>query len=472
MKQQKSLLDRLTEYNATALPMHMPGHKRNADMLKAPFPYELDITEIDGFDNLHDMNGILGETASLAASLYGSEKAFPLVGGSTCGILAAVHAAVSFGAHVLVARNCHKSVFNAVELLGLHPTYVNPEVDSFGIFGKISPQAVEKALCDDKEIALVIITSPTYEGVVSDAKKIASICHRNNALLLVDSAHGAHLGFSPQLADSAVTSGADLVVMSLHKTMPALTQAALLHVCTDAVSKNKAAESLAIFETSSPSYVLLASIDHCLHMIANDGKRLFGELYKNLLLFREQTKALKALSVVWYDDISKQIVSTKNTSLTGTELADILRKQFRIEVEMAAQDYIIAITGICDSKKSFLQFAEALRNIDSAVPLVPQKAVRKEVNAALPKMIETPFSAAQRPGKLVPIQNAIGYECLEYVWAYPPGIPLIVPGEIIDSTVVDRINKYEQAQIKLKSTKGFNQNKIRATQTCMNTLRE
>lgn len=461
MKQQNlSLSERLTEYNKTAIPMHMPGHKRNTELLTDVLPYEIDITEIHGFDNLHSMNGILKETASLAASLYGSREAFPLVGGSTCGILAAVHAAVPFGSHVLVARNCHKSVFHAVELRGLYPHYIRPDTDAYGICGELRPEAVERVLRNESKISLVVVTSPTYEGVVSNLAEIAAVCHKHNALLLVDSAHGAHFGFSPHFPASAVTSGADLVVMSLHKTMPALTQTALLHICTDTVDKSKVAEALALFETSSPSYVLLASIDRCLRLIAESGERLFTEFYENMSFFNKEMKDLRALSAVRYDDIGKQMISAKNTLLTGPELADILRKQFNIEVEMAGTDYILAITGICDKKEHLLQFAEALKHIDADTPRVTQNRTAAKNMFSMPKMAETPFDAQKQQGKFVPIQGAVGHECLESIWAYPPGIPLIVPGETIDRNLINTINDFARANITLNSTKGFQHNKI------------
>ena len=452
-------MKRLTDYNETCIPMHMPGHKRNSEMLDSLLPYELDITEINGFDNLHNMGGILKATASLAASLYGSKEAYPLVGGSSCGILAAVHALAPFGSHVLMARNCHKSVYNAVELMGLHPHYLITEPDEFGIIGKITPEAVDSALQKEQNISLVIVTSPTYEGVISDTEKIAEICHRHNALLFVDSAHGAHVGFSPYFGRSAVHSGADAVVMSLHKTLPALTQSALLHICTDAVDRKKIGEALSVFETSSPSYVLLASIDQCLRIILKDGKALFANLNQNLAAFYEETKRFDALSVLKYDDPSKTVVSAKKTPLTGTDLADILRKEYKIETEMAGTDYILAMTSICDSKENIMRFADALKQIDKSTPCIKNFAAAKK-NISLPKYSETPFSARQKNGAFMPLCDAEGFECLEYIWAYPPGIPLIVPGEIIGRSLIAKITGMAQAKIDIKSTKGFTNNQI------------
>ena len=454
MKQtEPSLLQRLAEYHKTAIPMHMPGHKRNTALLGNALPYAIDITEIDGFDNLHDMHGVLKTTADLAAALYGSLAAFPLVGGSTCGILASVHAMVPFGARVLVARNCHRSVYHAIKLHGLRPSYICPDTDEFGICRGIAPEAVDHALSQESDISLVIITSPTYEGVTSNLSQIAAVCHRHNALLLVDAAHGAHLGLFPSFGAGAVGSGADVVVMSLHKTLPALTQTALLHICSDRIDPLKIKESLSVFETSSPSYVLLSSIDACLRWVQQNGSVYFSALRDNLSAFYYKTAGLSALSVLRYDDPSKIVVSTKHTARTGTDLANTLRKQFSIEVEMAAADYVLAMTSICDKKEHFESLALALQQIDEETPRRMQDKKDKSISF-LPEIKEIPFEANQRTGTFVALTKAEGLECLESVWAYPPGIPLIVPGEAVSGRLIAAMEYLRNANVALNSTKG------------------
>lgn len=450
----KSLLDRLTEYNERHIPMHMPGHKRNTKLLSDRLPYGLDITEIDGFDNLHDMQGVLKDTAKLAARLYGAKHSFPLVGGSSCGILSAIHALAPAGSHVLMSRGSHKSVYNAVDLMGLVPHYLTADTDRYGIGQKITSEAVEEALRKQDDISLVILTSPTYEGVISDIKGISSICKKHGAHLLVDAAHGAHFGFSPHFADSAIKDGADVVVMSLHKTMPSLTQTALLHICSDRVDSAKIAESLAIFETSSPSYVLLSSIDACLRFIDKHGEALFSEFHRNLTAFYRQTDTLKKLSVIHYDDESKIIISTKNTALTGADLAALLRQDFRIETEMACADYVLAMTSICDKKESFALLAKALKEIDNTAPLQRENEFCFSGTFSLPEQRSTPKAARKKEGEPVALSEACGRECLEYVFAYPPGVPLIVPGEIVSHEFLQVLQALKQAKVDLKSTKG------------------
>lgn len=430
----KSLFKRLTEYNRTRIPMHMPGHKRNTSLLGNKLPYGIDITEVDGFDNLHELEGVLKETAERFSELYGAKETFPLVGGSTCGILSAMHALTTSGDHVLMSRGSHKSVYHGVELLALTPHYLVPETDDLGIFGEILPAQVEKAFSETPEIKLVIITSPTYEGVVSNISEIAEICHQNSAFLLVDAAHGAHFGFSDAFPENAVKNGADVVVMSLHKTLPALTQTALLAVCTERVNAREIQNSLSIFESSSPSYVLLSSIDECAHFIEETGKEKLENFSANLHAFYEKAKKLKALSVLHYEDISKIIISTKNASISGFALAEKLRTKFSIETEMASEHFVLAMATICDKKKHFEKLLHALLSID--------KSLHFEENATnskpfpLPKMLSTPHEARKEEGEFVSLENAVGRKCLEYIWHFPPGIPFICPGEEINEELV------------------------------------
>ncbi len=284
-----SLTDALILYRDSGIyPFHMPGHKRNSFTYGFYADCGTDITEIDGFDNLHDANGILKDGMKKAAHLYGSQHTFYLVNGSTCGILTGISACTNRGDRILVARNCHKSVYNAIEINGLDPVYILPQtVNELGICGSISPESIEKALEQSPEIKLIIITSPTYEGVVSDINRIADIAHKKNIPLFVDEAHGAHFGFTEGFPANSVSKGADIVVHSLHKTLPSPTQTALLHINGNIADITTVRRELSVFETSSPSYILMAGIDSCLEMLSKHSKTLFNEYKKRLKCFYE-----------------------------------------------------------------------------------------------------------------------------------------------------------------------------------------
>ena len=259
-------------------PFHMPGHKRNKACIEGDFPIERDITEIDGFDDLHHSEGILLEAQNALSRMYGTRKSFFSVNGSTAGILTAISASVKKGGQILVARNCHKAVYHAIYLRELVPTYIYPQSDNnLGINGSISVSRVERYLEENPKIEAVLITSPTYDGVVSDVRKIAETAHKHGIPLIVDEAHGAHFRFSDYFPVSATDLGADVVIQSFHKTLPAMTQTAVLHLCRERVSEKLIRRFLGIYETSSPSYILMSSLDACVAKLEKDSGRLFDE---------------------------------------------------------------------------------------------------------------------------------------------------------------------------------------------------
>ena len=434
------LYDKLFEYTGV-YPMHMPGHKRNPEFMPPGFPVGLDITEIHGFDNLHNPRGVLLETANIAARLFGSDRAYALVNGSTAGILAAIGACCKRGDKILMARNCHMSVYNAAALFGLVPCYIAPGTDNDIACG-IDPAAVESALGENPDVKLAVVTSPTYEGVISDIGAIAETVHKRGIPLLADEAHGAHLEFLPDLRDcTAIHAGADVAVMSLHKTLPALTQCALLHVCGRRVDTGEISRLLSVFQTSSPSYILMASIDHCLRLLESDSRRLFDEYMRNLEHFYAQTDSLRNLYVLrptGRRDPGKIVIGTKKSALDGAALKDILRDRHKIELEMAAADYALAMTSVCDTVEGFALLAKALLDIDRGIE--PRQTPEQETaQIRLPAAADTPGGALNRRGRFVSLNQAVGLMSLEYVWAYPPGIPIIVPGEIIDTDTVSYI---------------------------------
>jgi len=374
------LYDKLKENaNSGIYPMHMPGHKRNLEFMPHDLPCDIDITEIHGFDDLHNPHGILSETSKLAAELYGSREAFLLVNGTTVGILAAIGACAKSGDKILAVSNCHWSTPNAAKLFGLDIVCIPAKIDEVsGVPVSVSSLAVEAALRQNPEIKLVVITSPTYEGVVSDVTSIAEVVHNAGGLLIIDGAHGAHLGFSEAFPKNATVLGADIVVMSLHKTLPALTQCSLLHICDDSVDVAAIKELLSVLQTSSPSYMLMASIDSCLRLLKSDGVKLFNSYEQNLKLFDVQIKELKKLSVLCHGnhplcpgfygfDPSKIVIITKNTGLCSEELAEILRTEYKIEIERVCDDYVIAMTSICDTTEGFTRLAGALNSISSRI---------------------------------------------------------------------------------------------------------
>ena len=466
------MYDKLVEYsNGDYYPMHMPGHKRNKEMLQMVNPYSIDITEIDGFDNLHHAEGILREGMSHAAALYGSEHTNYLIGSSTSGILAGVAACTKKGDKILVARNSHKAVYHAIYLNELVPIYIYPQLEEhFGINGGISPKTVEELLIKHQNIKLIIITSPTYEGVVSDVKTIGEIAHKYLIPLLVDEAHGAHLGFHPRFPKSSVQLGADVVIHSLHKTLPAFTQTGLIHINGKLVNYEEVERYLGIYQSSSPSYLLMASIEQCVTLLEQRQEELFSMYEKRLQLFYDRMNQLRKLKLLtrekvkkagFYDfDSSKITISVKGTNITGNQLYYKLLKPYKIQMEMVSKDYVLGMTSICDTEEGFKRLGDALLEIDSKLcdNVIETNETDQESagvgerirNQNIPEIVMLSHNAYEKPSEVLSLPDSIGRVTAEYVYLYPPGIPLLVPGERINKSLVTDIVRYKESGLSIQ----------------------
>lgn len=440
------LLESLKRYaDSDHLPMHMPGHKRRMGEMGNPF--FIDITEIDGFDDLHHAQGLLKNAQARAAHVYQAEETHYLVNGSTAGILSAVSGCTTFGGKLLLARNSHKSAYHAALLRGLSVHYLYPQsTGAWGINGAILPKDVDNVLKREPDIEAVLITSPTYDGVVSDVKEIAKVVHRYGIPLLVDAAHGAHFPFSSYFPEDAVTLGADVVVHSLHKTLPSLTQTALLHLNGTWVDREKVRTYLRIYQTSSPSYVLMASMDACVEWSAGH-RDVFDAFCGRLQRLRESLREMKALRLIEVPEMdpTKVLISVQGLSINGQELSKVLRKEFRIEVEMACSSYVCAMTTVADREEDLKRLLSALCAIDQR--LYKAGCMRNEqvyrTDAVLPaKSVYTLLEAQEKEKESCPLTEAVGRISGDFVMLYPPGIPLLAPGEWISQEMAAHLSSY------------------------------
>ena len=369
------LQTQLEDYAAAApYPLHMPGHKRRVD--PAPgLPAAWDVTEVPGVDDLHEAQGILADAMNRAAALWGAQRSWFLVNGSTGGILAAIRAAALTrpGRPIVCARNCHKSVYHAIELNALAVEWMTPPVDpAFGVYGSVTPAQAAAALDRCPGAAALVLTSPTYEGVLSDVAAIAALCHDRDVPLIVDEAHGAHylpLAQPFGWQGGAVAAGADLVIQSPHKTLPSLTQTALLHQNGGRIPAAAVERQLDVFETSSPSYPLLASLDGCAGLLAAHGTQWFAAWRERLDRFDRAVAPLRRLRVlchgtdaakshpgIFRHDGGKLLVSGAGAGWTGAALADRLRRD-GFETEMACGANVLAMTSPCDAEDALDQLA-------------------------------------------------------------------------------------------------------------------
>ncbi len=467
----------LHQYSCTDFyPFHMPGHKRQVDTKYLDNPYAIDITEITDFDNLHHAEGIIKENQEMAAELYHADQSWFLINGSTAGILASVSACTSRGGKLLMARNCHKAVYHAAYLRGLEIEYVYPSYDPVcGLNGRISPDDVEKALRERPDMEVVVITSPSYDGVVSDIRRIAEIVHSRKIPLIVDEAHGAHFAFCKHFPTSALELGADIVIHSLHKTLPAMTQTALLHKKGNRVSDEKIEEFLGIYETSSPSYILMGGISYCLRFLKEEGKEKFENFWENLRLTRQKLKNMKILYLVGEElieqneifdlDCSKIVISTANATINGPQLHEILRTKYHLEMEMEAEQYVLALTSVMDSREGFDRLVKALLEIDESLQEGKQSVQNYKFidSSAVAKNQQKCdiWEATEGEWENVSLKESKGRVSAEYAYLYPPGIPLLVPGEEISEDFLARAESLQAQGMYLQGLHDYSQEKIR-----------
>lgn len=430
------LEDKLKELGT--YPFHMPGHKRNKKF--GITGSEIDITEIDGFDNLHCPKGVIADIEKDLEKIYKLKKSLISVNGSSMGIMSAIFAVCNRGDKIIVARNCHKSVFNACMLLELKIIYIEPDYDSTnGYYMRLSQETADKAIKENPDAKAMIITSPTYEGFISEIE-----C---DIPLIIDAAHGAHLGlgYFPKYPSG------DIVISSLHKTLPALTQTAVINIYSEKLIE-RVKRFNDIFQTTSPSYVLMNSISICADYVLKN-RRDFCVFYENLCDLR--LADTDNLRIMYTDDISKIIVSTAGTDISGNDLADILRDKYKIEVEAYYKAYVLLMTSVADEKERLEYLKKALEEIDEGLICKYEELIKKP---------PCPDKAMQikidDEGEETEIEESIGKVSNEFVYAYPPDIPIIVPNEIISTEAIRYIKDSAKNGVNIISDSALIPNKI------------
>lgn len=453
----KGLYDDLNEYgNSDFYPFHMPGHKRNPESGRLQELYRLDITEIEGFDDLHNPESIIRDAQMRAAQLYNSEETYFLVNGSTAGILSAVSAVAAEGKKLIIARNCHKAVYHAAFLNRTEIEYVYPEysleydipkgITETQIVKKIENILRKEGIKERKRaaeiISGVVITSPTYEGVTSRIRQIAENVHQYGIPLIVDEAHGAHLGIHPAYPESSISQGADIVIQSVHKTLAAPTQTALLHKNGRLVESFKLRRYLHIYQSSSPSYILMAGIDEAVSIARRDGKKRLDNLLGYRSRIFHEIKKCRYIRICPDTEPGKLVISVKNTSMSGRKLYDELRENYHLQMEMAAGTYVIAILSMMDTEEGIDRLISALKEIDKML------CYKQVGNLPIPYSNNAPVKAKELWQAYLAISEETDFfqgenkTAAEFVCLYPPGVPILVPGETINRDIIDRIKLY------------------------------
>lgn len=462
------LYEKLKEYKTeNVYPFHMPGHKRML-VNKIQNPYEIDITEIDGFDNLNDPQDIILQSMEEVAKFYNVKKTFYLVNGSTVGLLATITATCKRGDKILMARNCHKAVYHAVRLLQLKPIYLPMIYDEERqLCIGIDEDKLKEQLEREQGIKAVVVTSPTYEGIVMHIEKIKMCIKPQNIPLIVDEAHGAHFPFFHKFPMSAIEKGADIVIQSLHKTMPAFTQTAIIHVCHNEKLAQQVQEYLSIYQSSSPSYLFMAGIEYAIHYGITNTKQ-FEDYYEMLSCYREKLshfrhfELLSEHSLEEYNicaiDPCKLVFFLKNTSWTGNKISDLLLEKYKIQMEMSDKNFVLGISTVMDIKEGFERLYDALLEIDQM--LSEENTLKNEENVMKFREIFSdnekccePFEALESEREWVELEKAEDKICGDYIYLYPPGIPLLVAGERIKKSHITALLSYKKADFYVKGMK-------------------
>lgn len=448
-----------------SISFHMPGHKGAS--LYGRFGYEsflqdfmnFDITEIYGADNLFQTEGILKEAQERYAKLYDVKYSYLLINGTSGGIIAAILASVNKGKKLIMARNCHKSIFNALTLGDIQPVYAYPElIDNHSISGPISAKEIEKLLIENPEAEAVILPSPNYYGICSPIDEIAKVVHNYNKVLIVDEAHGAHLKFFEaiegadelneglEIPKSAVTLGADIVINSIHKTLGSLTQSAALHLNSDRVDRYVLEDKLQCIESTSPSYLLMASLDISAAIMEDHGRQLMLEWKESLEEFYSGAKTISGLQIMRELaglDYTKINVNMSALGISGSELEHILMEEFNIFMELVTGDFVMGMSGIGNTREDYIKLLDALKIIAAKYG---KKDFKRTITAAkiqLPK--QASLSRIPREKKRVKLEDAVGLVCASSIIPYPPGIPLLCPGEIIREDAIHYIKALRES---------------------------
>ncbi|HJJ53099.1 MAG TPA: aminotransferase class V-fold PLP-dependent enzyme [Methanocorpusculum sp.] len=459
----QSIITFLTRHaDKKTVSFHMPGHKGSA--IYRRFGYteflekmmDCDITEILGADNLFQTEGILKAAQETYAEIYGVKRSYLLINGTSCGVIAAVMASVPKGKKVVMARNSHKAIYNSLVLADIQPVYAYPEViPEYGISGSITADEIERCLVENPDAESVILPSPNYYGICSDVRAIAEVVHRHGKVLIIDQAHGAHLkffhdfGFS-SMPESAEQQNADITVNSIHKTLASFTQSAVLNLNSDRVDHYVLEDKLQMLESTSPSYLLMGSLEINAELIKKHGKTLMTEWYENLMYFYREAKNVPGLRLIGSPmdaDRSIQMGITKidldmsSVGIDGARLEELLMER-GIYAELVTGPILMCMTGIGNSRQDMERLISALKDISKSAGAPVVSLCHPEVNIFKEKLLLFPVPQDK---ERIPLLEGDGRICASSIIPYPPGIPFICPGEQLTEEVIQYIKKLRDA---------------------------
>ena len=443
---------------------HIPGHNRGQGVLGSFATLigldALNIDTTDEFDNLGTLfpsTGAIDEAQKLAAAAFGAKRTFFLTGGSTIANLALAFALTGPNDKIAIGRNCHRSVLSGMIISGANPQWIMPKkLNDWAIYGALDPFELRKKLENNPDISLVWVTNPTYEGVVSDVEAISGVCHEFNVPLIVDEAHGCLWNFSDVLPKSALECGADAVVHSLHKTGGSMTQSSMLHISKNSSFDLKKVEhALKLLHTTSPSLLLLTSLDAArAYLSSSEGKSSINNAINNALYFRERASKIQGVRVLnsingCAFDVTK--IFLKVDGLSGKRLESILELDFSIEIESASDEGILVLSNIGNTQDEFNILLNALEKItQSNYPDLAYLEGIKFMPLTAPKVVMSPREAYFSLKERIKKEDAVGRICAEVIALCPPGISVLLPGELITNEHMPYLSDFSEIEVLLK----------------------
>lgn len=464
------LFDALLEYvNRDTVPFHVPGHKKGVGIDEeyknfiGENPFKIDVTVFKLVDSLHHPTGPIKKAQELAADAYGADASFFSIHGTSGAIQAMIMSTVSAGETIIVPRNVHKSITAGIILSGAVPVYMQPELDKkVGIAHGVTPETVAETLKKHPEAKAVLIINPTYYGVATDIRKIVDIVHSYDIPLIVDEAHGPHLTFNDKLPTSAIEAGADMCSQSTHKIIGALTQCSLLHVNSKRIDTHRVQQVLNLLQTTSPSYILMASLDCSRRQIALQGKELLDSTIELANYARAEINKIPGLYCFGSEilgkpgafavDPTKICITCRDLGITGYDLDMILSNKYHIQVELSDLYNVLAVGSFGDTKESIDKLLNALREISDEY--IAKNSVKPDFIDIpdIPERILIPREAFNSTKVSVPLKDSIGMISGEFLLAYPPGIPILCPGEKVTKEIIDYVQNLKDAGLYVQGT--------------------
>lgn len=458
------------------IPFHVPGHKQGRGLPEltaylGPRALAMDLTCLPGLDNIFNPHEALAEAQELAAKAYGADYAYFLVNGTTSGIQAMIMAVCQPGDKIIMPRNAHKSALGGLIISGARPIYLHPEVNhEFGISTGITPEKVEEALREHPDAKAVFVVYPNYYGTASNLPAIVAVAHRYGVPVLVDEAHGAHFAFHPDLPPSSMEAGADLAAVSTHKLLGSLTQSSMLLVREGLLDHRHVKAVLNLAQTTSPSYLLLCSLDLARKQAATKGREIFTRVLSLAEKCRSELRQIEGLRLLdrevvgrpgcWALDPSKIVVNVTGLGLSGYEAEAILRHRYGLQVELSDLYNLLFLITVGDTAETVDALIEALRDL---AEVRVQRNVCKYTPPlpSLPPVAALPREAFYSETKIVPLEEAAGEISAEAITAYPPGIPLVCPGELITQEIIDYVSVLKRENADLQGLEDPEFNRIR-----------